>query len=167
MLDALSHYAAGLTMTLVGFYHSEADEPPAPYIKAQVILPDLGVAGEVNFLIDTGADVIFLHPEDVAHLGIAQGQLNPEAWERAAGIGGGSGYYRETAVLLFQDSAGRELRCDLNVFIHPGPDSDLQDAPSLLGRDFLNRCDVRLNRAQSLARLEPVNLADTAILPAE
>lgn len=36
MLDALSHYAAGLTMTLVGFYHSEADEPPAPYIKAEI-----------------------------------------------------------------------------------------------------------------------------------
>ena len=154
-------------MALVGFYHSEADEPPAPYIKARVVLPNLGVAGEVNFLIDTGADVTFLHPEDVDRLGIDFRQLSPDALERAAGIGGGSGYYRENATLTFQDSAGPELHCELVVFIRPGPDPALQDAPSLLGRDFLNRCDVRLNRSLSLARLEPVHLADTAILPAE
>ena len=154
-------------MALVGFYRPETDAPPAPYLKAQVILPDLGVAGEVNFLIDTGADVTFLHPEDVDGLGIDYRQLSPDALERAAGIGGGSGYYRENATLTFQDSAGPELHCTMAVFIRPGPDPALQDAPSLLGRDFLNRCDVRLNRAQSLARLEPVNLADAAILPAE
>ena len=154
-------------MTLVGFYRSETDDPPAPYIKAQVILPDLGVAGEVNFLIDTGSDVTFLHPEDVGQLGIDYRQLNPDTLERAAGIGGGSGYCRENATLTFQDSSGLELSCELDVFILQGPAPALLDAPSLLGRDFLNRCDVRLNRAQSLARLEPVNLADTAILPAE
>ena len=154
-------------MTLVGFYRSETDDPPAPYIKAQVILPDLGVAGEVNFLIDTGSDVTFLHPEDVGQLGIDYRQLNPDTLERAAGIGGGSGYCRENATLTFQDSAGLELSCELDVFINPQPVPGLLDAPSLLGRDFLNRCDVRLNRSQSLARLEPVNLADTAILPVE
>ena len=154
-------------MALVGFYRLEEDAPPAPYITAQVVLPGLGVAAEVNFLIDTGSDVTFLHPEDVGQLGIDFRQLNSGALERAAGIGGGSGYYRETATLTFQDSAGLELSCDLDVFINPQPPPDLQDAPSLLGRDFLNRCDVRLNRSLSLARLEPVNLADTAILPAE
>ena len=154
-------------MALVGFYVAEPDAPPAPYITARVVLPDLGVEGEVDFLIDTGADVTFLHPEDVDGLGIDFRQLSPDAMERAAGIGGGSGYYRENATLTFQDSAGPELHCTMPVFIRPGPDSDLQDAPSLLGRDFLNRCDVRLNRSLSLARLEPVNLADTAILPSE
>lgn len=154
-------------MALVGFYRSVADEPPAPYLKAQVTLPNLGVAGEVDFLIDTGADVTFLHPEDVDNLGIDQGQLTPGALERAAGIGGGSDYYRETATLIFQDSAGGELSCELDVFINPQPAPALLDAPSLLGRDFLNRCDVRLNRSQTLARLEPVNVADTAILPVE
>ena len=154
-------------MALVGFYRLEEDAPPAPYLKAWVILPDLGVEGEVDFLIDTGADVTFLHPEDADLLGIDYQQLNPDTSERAAGIGGGSGYCREAATLVFQDSAGRKLRCPLDVFINPQPPPDLLDAPSLLGRDFLNRCDVRLNRAQSLARLEPVNLADTAILPAE
>ena len=154
-------------MALVGFYRSETDDPPAPYIKAQVVLPNLGVAGEVNFLIDTGSDVTFLHPEDVGQLGIDYRQLNPEAWETASGIGGESGYCRENATLTFQNSAGPELHCTMEVFIRPHPDPGLLNAPSLLGRDFLNRCDLRLNRSQSLARLEPVNLADTAILPAE
>ena len=154
-------------MTLVGFYHTVADEPPAPYFKAQVILPNLGVAGEVNFLIDTGADVTFLHPEDVDNLGIDYRQLNPAAREATVGLGGRSDYYRETATLIFQDSAGGELGCELDIFINPHPAPVLLDAPSLLGRDFLNRCDLRLNRSQTLARLEPVNLADTAILPAE
>lgn len=154
-------------MALVGFYVAEPDAPPAPYIKARVVLPDLGVAGDVDFLIDTGADVTFLHPEDVGRLGIDFRRLNPGDMERASGLGGASDYYRENATLTFQNSAGPELHCELVVFIRPGPDRALRDAPSLLGRDFLNRCDVRLNRAQSLARLEPVNLADTAILPAE
>lgn len=167
MLDALSHQAAGLSMALVGFYHSVADEPPAPYLTARVTLPNLGVVGEVNFLIDTGADVTFLHPEDVDNLGIDHGRLNPGALERTSGLGGESDYYRETATLIFQDSAGGELSCELDVFINPRPTPALLDAPSLLGRDFLNRCDLRLNRSQTLARLEPVNLADTAILPVE
>lgn len=154
-------------MALVGFYRSVADEPPAPYLKAQVTLPNLGVAGEVDFLIDTGADVTFLHPEDADNLGIDPGRLNPDALEKTSGLGGEADYYRETAVLVFRDSAGQDLRCDLDVFINPRPTSALLDAPSLLGRDFLNRCDLRLNRSQTLARLEPVNLADTAILPAE
>ena len=34
MLDALSHYAAGLVMAQVGFYHSKADDPPASYAAA-------------------------------------------------------------------------------------------------------------------------------------
>ena len=154
-------------MTLVGFYHSEADEPPAPYITARVVLPGLGVAADVDFLIDTGSDVTILHPEDVNRLGIDYRQLNPGTLEATVGIGGESDYYRESATLTFQDSSGVELSCELDVFILQGPAPALLDAPSLLGRDFLNRCDVRLNRSQSLARLEPVNLADTAILPAE
>ena len=154
-------------MALVGFYRLEEDAPPAPYLKAWVILPDLGVEGEVDFLIDTGSDVTFLHPEDVGQLGIDYRQLNPEAWETASGIGGESGYCRENATLTFQNSAGPELYCTMAVFIRPHPDPGLLNAPSLLGRAFLYRCDLRLNRARSLARLEPVNLADTAILPAE
>ena len=33
--------------------------------------------------------------------------------------------------------------------------------PSLLGRDFLNLCDVRLNHSAGVVALEPVNVDDS------
>ena len=37
--------------------------------------------------------------------------------------------------------------------------------PSLLGRDFLNLCDVRLNHARSIVALDPLNVENGFILP--
>ena len=155
-------------MALVGFYRLEEDAPPAPYLKAWVILPDLGVEGEVDFLIDTGADVTCLHPKDIRDMGIDYRLLTPGSLNYPRGIGGAAGYYREPALLLFQDRDRGDTFCQLPVNIYENPnDPAMERTSSLLGRDFLNRCDVRLNRSQSLARLEPVHLADTAILPVE
>ena len=46
------------------------DDPPAPYVRAQVYLPGLRAAAEVDFLVDTGADATSLMPDDMATMGI-------------------------------------------------------------------------------------------------
>lgn len=153
-------------MPISGAFRPVPDAPPAPYVTAQVHLPNLGVASSVSFLIDTGSDITFLHSDAVHDLGIDYRQLNPDTQDEAWGVGGTNAYYREKAELTFTDTAGQELRCELDIFIIQFPDNPtMQDAPSLLGRDFLDRCDLRLNRFQNLALLEPLNIATTTILP--
>lgn len=153
-------------MPISGEYRPMYDAPPAAFISAQVHLTRQNVAGSVAFLIDTGFDVTLLHPPAVRDLALDYRQLDPDSLDVAAGLGGATGYYREPVTLTFTDTAGQELRCELDVFIIQFPDNPaMQDAPSLLGRDFLDRCDLRLNRSQNLALLTPLNLAAAVILP--
>ena len=155
-------------MAIQGYFKSGRGELPAPYVDVGVYLLRSGAVEVVSFLIDTGADVTCLHPEDIRRMGIDRRLLTPGSLNYPRGIGGTAGYYREPALLLFPDRDRGDTFCQLAVIIYENPeDPAMERAPSLLGRDFLNRCDLRLNRSQTLARLEPVNLADTAILPAE
>ena len=155
-------------MAIQGYFRSRRGEAPAPYVDVGVYLLRSGAVAVVSFLIDTGADVTCLHPKDIRDMGIDYRLLTPGSLNYPRGIGGAAGYYREPALLLFPDRDRGDTFCQLPVNIYENPDDPaMERTSSLLGRDFLNRCDVRLNRAQSLARLEPVNLADAAILPAE
>ena len=84
----------------------------------------------------------------------------------ATGIGGARNYFSEPGVLIFEDDLFDPLQCNLEIFVADigAPDS-LQQIPSLLGRDFLNRCDVRLNHARNLVALDPLNVENGFILP--
>ena len=57
-----------------------------PFIDARVTLPSLGLADDVSFLIDTGADSTVLAPIDVARLRIPVAQL--PLGLPTAGVGG-------------------------------------------------------------------------------
>ena len=119
-----------------------------PRVKARVVLPRLGVAGPVDFLIDTGADASVLHPDDGIALGCPfDDLLLPVAF---VSVGGTHTYYRETAAIEFDDS-GTDIGLRLEMAIgKPHPAVDGLD--SLLGRDVLNR--VRLEYDFPQDRLE-------------
>jgi len=51
-------------MRINGYYKSLI-YPPAPFIDAFLICERLGIKGEINFLIDTGAAVTLLLDKDV------------------------------------------------------------------------------------------------------
>ena len=81
------------------------------------------------------------------------------------GIGGEQLCFLERGMLSFQDDPFM-YRYFLDIFIADvrasmGP----QERPSLLGRDFLNLCDVRLNHARNLVALEPLNVDSGFIRP--
>lgn len=86
-------------------------------------------------LIDTGADATCLHPPDAIRAGIPFERLRHRTG--FGGIGGSSPYFREQALLLFDDNAlTRIYRLDLLI---AEPNEFNKTLPSLLGRDVINR----------------------------
>ncbi len=121
-----------------------------PYVTGHLALPRLGIAGPVDFLVDTGAVTTVLHPGDGIALGCSFDELlSPVLYE---GVGGTHTYYRETAVVIFDDGGSEVgLRFELAV-AKPNPLVDSLD--SLLGRDILNR--LRMDYDFPQGRLELV-----------
>ena len=88
-----------------------------PYVPARVFLPRLGLAGNVSFIFDTGADSSVLMPADAATLGVDYGLLsNPF---ESFGIGGSAPTYIERARIAFVDAnAQRVYGYDIGLLIH-------------------------------------------------
>lgn len=120
-----------------------------PYIRARVILPGLGVAGEVQLLVDTGADTTTIHWGDRHFLTTREGApLAPDTvlLERAHALGIASTpveYGREDAVLMFTTEDGTPWVCDARVHIELTPSAT--DVPALLGRDVLSEARLDFN----------------------
>ena len=75
-----------------------------PYIRCRLSLPRLGVVlADITFLVDTGADTTYLHPNDGADLGVPFDLLQGVATSQ--GIGGTASYFPEPAVMVFTDEA--------------------------------------------------------------
>ena len=119
-----------------------------PYVTGQIFLPRFGVAGEAHFLVDTGAVATVLHPDDAVHLVCPFDQLVlPVTLE---GVGSALPYYRETAVVTFDDG-GAEVGFRLELAIAK-PGSPAEGLDSLLGWDVLNRVRMEYDFPQN--RLE-------------
>ncbi len=124
------------------------DERGRPFIEGRLLIPRLGLAGRVNFLVDTGASGMLLHPRDASDMDLPFGKLvNPV---QRVGIGGAHTYYTESASILFLDSnEWRRFDVDLNI-APPNPDADR--LPSLMGREVLNQ--MRMDYDFPARRLE-------------
>lgn len=59
-------------------------------------------------------------------------------------------------------SSSNILQCNLIIFLAESSESN--QVPSVLGRDFLNLCDVRLNHSRNLVNLDPLNVESGFIL---
>lgn len=82
------------------------------------------------------------------------------------GVGGSDRYYREPARLIFLEEALGTVSCFLDIDIwSPDPKRFEQLIPPLLGRDFLNLCDVRLNYSTGVVVLEPVDSNEHGEMP--
>ena len=79
------------------------------------------------------------------------------------GIAGSRTYYAQQGILSFEAAELNILNCNLIVFISESSESE--PLPSLLGRDFLNLCDVRLNHSQNIVSLDPLNVENGFIQP--
>ncbi len=105
-----------------------------PTITASLLIPSQGISGEVDFLIDTGADSTLLGPYDAHALGIDVDRLG--AGPTSTGVGGSVRTGTAGAHLIL---GHHTLDLDLWVLVPSGrrQQAALSQLPSLLGRDVL------------------------------
>ena len=111
------------------------DDRGRPYVAARVVIERFGVNTRVPFLLDTGADRTSLHPRSARRARVPFDQLGNR--QRARGVGGSSAYFREPAILLFDDDDIRIRGYSLELLIAE-PNRDNERLPSLLGRDVFD-----------------------------
>ena len=117
-------------------------------MECRVILPRLRVDESVRFLLDTGADNTSLHPMAARRARVPFDQLGNRADSR--GIGGISSYFRERALLVFDDDAQSRIY-DIELRIAE-PNDNNRGLPSLLGRNVINHWYMQYDPTN--ARLE-------------
>jgi hypothetical protein len=118
-------------------------------VSAIVYLPAFGARAAVTFLLDTGADVTVLHPQDSLRLLTAsqiRGLSNPLS---IGGAGAGQPHYPIEASLIFAHDDPRVTSVPRTIYI--AEPSHNVDVESLLGRDVLEEFIVYFDqRAQIL-----------------
>ena len=151
-------------VVIYGYYKPEPARAQSPYVWAYVSFTGLGVQGWVEFLVDSGATSVSLHFADARRIGIRQDLLDTSSLRNSFGIGGTHRYYSESGSLSF-DVESSVIQCNLDIrTAEDGPAASTR-LPSLLGRDFLNLCDVRLNHSRGLVSLDPLNVERGFVLP--
>ena len=124
-------------MTLSGRFEGVTGEPR---IDAEVAFPDLGTARSIPFLLDTGADTMFLMAEDAIQMGIDFGNLTLSS-SLGSGVGGYIRIYQMSASITFADRENLYVYHAELAIAEPGEHN--RGLPSLLGRDILNRWRLR------------------------
>ena len=110
------------------------NESGRPLVDGHVVAPRLRVSGTASFLLDTGADNTLLHPRDSYLLGVSVGSLRNRM--APTGIGGMGRYFREPAVVVFQD--GFQTRMYGVQLLVGEPSGNNRELPPLLGPNIIN-----------------------------
>ena len=77
------------------------DTTGRPYVSGRLLLPRVGLAANLSFLVDTGADCSTLMPGDGIKMDLDYTDLqNPTA---VGGMGGNAACYQEPAIVLFHE----------------------------------------------------------------
>lgn len=140
-------------MRILGQFDQGAipNRAPAPIVSAFVGVPALSAFGVVWFLIDTGADFTSIHPADLVRLRIDSTHLS--VTHQMGGIAGQADYHEEPAELVFQNDQGMPVRFSLPILLaKPNPGN--LSAPSLLGRDFMQRGALSMDQQANLVAFD-------------
>jgi len=107
-----------------------------PYVRTFVALPQFGTFAEVTFLVDTGADMTVVNPQDGLRL------VPPDGWARLTnpvgpgGAGAGLDHFPTQANVYFVHDDGRVEVIASTVYVASVGPANVQ-IESLLGRDIL------------------------------
>lgn len=157
-------------MVISGAYRPTSDGlgPDAPFLHSLVLLPRFRQYLEVDFLVDTGSESTVLSLEDVRSAGLSDRNFRQRPLRSVRGVGGEQIHYIESASMAFYgDDQRQTFIWNGQVRIPQHSDEAVaRRLPSILGRDFLNLVDLRLNWPGGRITLAPANVdAAGHILP--
>ncbi len=126
----------------------------APYVIATLVSNQFKIEHEVKFLIDTGASKTIVSDKDAALMRVDYRKLDKT--EATLGIGGLVDTYLLPEVKLFfksEEGIHEEYLSEIFVIRHrirnPRIAERVKYIPSLLGRDFLNRYTLYLDKRKN------------------
>jgi len=133
-----------------------------PFVLAHLSLPSHHIAGDINFLVDTGADSTLLAPSDASLLAIDTTRL--AQGPPSTGVGGSTPTVQATAVITLDQ---RNFNIGLRV-LAPQTQAQrraLSRIPSLLGRDIISSFALVLEERTGRVLLLDPDEADALNLP--
>jgi hypothetical protein len=130
----------------------------APHLEGHLLLSGLKIRGQVSFLVDTGADSGIIMPEDGLRLGIPYKKLTFN--RDCTGIGGSIKICELRALLTFMEPR-RTFTYQVKIGIAP-LQRDILDAPSLLGRDVINRMRMIYQHSNATVNFKVISADATA-----
>lgn len=133
--------------------------PLQPFVLARLFIND-ELKGDINFLIDTGADVVRISFKDVVKLGLENyARRKPKTKVLGvSGIGKEARYHGKIELELY-DSEGNTLRIPLeymDIALRPQRGPDFKQAlqlPSLLGWNALKDLELRIDYKNGIIQL--------------
>ena len=116
------------------------DTSGSPHLEGHLVIPHLGIATDVSFLVDTGADTTTLMPMDGDRLpGLYESDKFKGLDDANLGGIGGSAPGKVVGAHLFILDADYLHRFDIDLRVLVPTSDDHGEFPSLLGRDVLRR----------------------------
>jgi hypothetical protein len=121
------------------------DHPPVPLINVRLWVPELGeltepfALNEVTLLVDTGADMTILHPQDSQRFWTTEdrfGTLRAHPTRRVGGAGRDAPHYLVDGVVIFEHEDGEMDLRPVTLYVAE-PHRGNVELESLLGRDIL------------------------------
>ena len=106
-------------------------------MEGRVLIPRFGIDAKVSFLVDTGADTSLIAPADAKQMAIDYSRL--AAPVESLGIGGKALSHPVEGSLVFTDPGRFHYLYHLASIDVAVPDPEIDEMPSLLGRDVLDR----------------------------
>ena len=134
---------------IAGKDETKLQVPPQPHIRAHFQCPKQKLGGTISFLLDTGADITLIMPDDRQKICIPN-RLLVDGYPRfIGGIGGRVPLrYLKSVILEFPDESGEQIvpfRLGQIAVVCPAQRKPYRGQPSILGRDFLSSCVINIS----------------------
>ncbi|MDP9236268.1 MAG: retroviral-like aspartic protease family protein [Chloroflexota bacterium] len=116
-------------------------------MEGRLVIPQFNIDARISFLVDTGADNSLIAPADAKEMGIDYTELGKPV--ESLGMGGIALSHPVRASLAFVDPGKFVYVYHLDALDIAVPDPEIEEMPSLLGREILDRWRVILDPSRN------------------